>query len=117
MKICLEYEVDGVNQVRKHKTGCDERPCQAEPPEIGNLVGEVLEPFKKGWMITGEEFVGKDVEASDSDLGITQYPGRDKGEQSDKGDGAEDSEIGCRNGQIGTPVLDEPLESFPNDGK
>ena len=117
VEVSLEYEVDGIDQVGKEKTSPNDGAHQTEPSEIGDVLGEKLNPFEKEGVVLGEEFVRKDVQASHGNLGIAEKFCRDKSEQSDERNGRENSEIGDDDGVIGTFVISEPLERLTDDGK
>jgi len=63
-----ENAVYGFDHVRKQKAGCDERPCKAEPPEIGDIPGEILEPFEKGRVKPSKEFVSENIQTPESNF-------------------------------------------------
>jgi hypothetical protein len=74
----FEDTVYGCDHVREQKAGRDERPCQAEPSKIGDVLGEVLESIKKGGIELGEELIVENIQAAEGDLRVSENACRDK---------------------------------------
>ena len=67
-----------------------------------------------------KKFIGKDIEAFERHLGITQNPGCDEGKKSNQRNGAEEGKVGNRDGEISAFVLVELFEcgsKYFKDGK
>jgi len=103
--VCLEDEIYGVDQVRKQKASGDKRPSKPEPPQVGDILGEIPDLLDKVGVELSEKFFREDVKTLRGNFRISQNLGGGEGKESDERYRTKNGEIRDRNSEVSTSVL------------
>jgi hypothetical protein len=57
-----EYEVYGIDEVRKQKAPCNQGSDQSEEAKVRDISGDILDPVEKIRIELGKEFIREDIE-------------------------------------------------------